>query len=575
MGLFAYKRNEMEMGENTERIKQLKQSVKAMDSELEYDYGRRVNGDNTYVGYQTLRDFYKGRQWQYEKVEGVRRTYNYVFTIVENMTAFLTNEPPQMSVPPIDPSDPIQRSIAEGATKLLESIHEANEMPLQFQKGVRIGSMLGDSFIFGPIPTFTTDEKGVKTFDMIRYWIIEKPENIRVIWKDDNHSEIHGFIKRYRISVEQAKRLFKKELDDNLIEEIVPDETVTMDSSGKTTNVPMVTVQEYWDDTEYLLMFHADCHVIHYIKHDWGFVPLQYIPNIHLPGEAKGTSDIENELDAQVEYNETASALADIVQEISSPTYWGKNIDNLTEIRSGRKVIYNLPDDGDLQAMPKSGQTFPMESYLNDRKNDMIALSGLNQVLYPGSQTMQATGRALSVIMQGVNNKISLRKEWWARAFKSLNSNILYLAERYLPEAKFLINGNYRTDVFIASVLLRSISEEINKFNSKLQSLTTTQKNIGIMNPSEEQKLQKEELQDDVLATEIAKQPALLQQIMQNRMAAQSGGVNGAAPGIAEESENEEGENPQSSAGVASPLSPEGAVRQAAARAGAPTQLRK
>lgn len=577
MGLFAFKRQSMTITDENSRVKELKDYVKAVDSQLKYDYERRVNGDRIYVGYKTLRRFYKGQQWSYTKDEGVMRTYNYVFTVVENMTAFLTNEPPQMSVPPVDPSDPVQRVIAEGASKLLDTIHAANNLATEFQKGVRIGSINGDSFLFGPIPTFTTDEDGTKTFESINYWSVEKPESIRVIWRDDNFSEIAGFTRQYQVSVAQAERMFKTELDANRIEEVVADEGIMLDENGKPTNIPMVTVIEYWDDREYLLMFNADMKPIHYFKHDWGFVPLEYIPNIHLPGEARGTSDIENELDAQQEYNENASALADILQEIALPTYWGNNITNVTEIRSGRKVIYNLPEEATLNAMPKSGQTFPMDTYLKDRKADMLALAGLNEVLYPGSQTMQATGRALSVIMQGVNNKVALRKGWWEKAFKSLNRNILRLAELYIPEAKYLINGNYKSDVFITSVLLRNTTEEINKFNAKIQSLTTTQKNVGIANPSEEQKIQKEELQDEILATEIAKQPALLQQIMAKHIAdaqaAAAGGVGGAQPGIAEEGDNDEGGNPQSGAGVASPLSPGGAVRQAAARGGASTQL--
>jgi len=76
---------------------------------------------------------------------------------------------------------------------------------------------------------------------------------------------------------------------------------------------------------------------------------------------------------------------------------------------------------------------------------------------------LPATGRALSVVMQGVNNKVALRKEWWIKALKGLNKSILFFIERYVPDANLLIGGNYRTDVFISSVLLRSVSDEINK----------------------------------------------------------------------------------------------------------------
>ena len=505
------------------------------------------------------------------------RTYNYVFTIVENMTAFLTNEPPQMSCPPNDPSDAVQRIVAEGRTKLLNHIHEENFVSLVFQRAVRTGSITGDAFIFGSIPTFKVNQETKEsTFESIRYWNIERPETIRVIWKDENFSEIGGFLKHYRISVAQAKKLFAKEIESSGLKVQADFDT---DNPGQTpaTEVPMLTIKEYWDEQEYMLMFNNDNKPVHYVDHKWGFIPLHYVPNIHLPGEPKGTSDIEHELDPQQEYNERASDLADIIKEIARPAYWGKNLDNLTEVRSGQIVIYQVGDDGDIQAMPKSGQTMAVESYLNDRKNDIIALSGLNQVLYPGSQVLQATGRALSVVMQGVNNKVSLRKEWWEVAFKNLNKTILFHASNHIPDAKLLIGGDFKTDVFISSVLLRSVADEINKFQAKVQSLTTTQKNVGINNPSEEQKLMKEELQDEILATEIAKQPGLLHQILAERiqqmnqtggMAAVNGaGINGAPAGIS--NPDDEGGGIASAAGVAPPNSPQGAIQANAARSGA------
>jgi len=595
MGLLSYFKEPVYVGEDEPRVKELVTFVNEISAQVELDWTERVYGDGVYSGYQTLRDFYKGKQWSFRKEGGgTMRTYNYVFTIVENMTAFLTNEPPQMSCPPRNVTDPVERSLAEGRTKLLDAVHEDNSLPLVFQRAVRVASMLGDSFIFGAIPTFKikpgkTNDDGtvidpVKEFDSIRYWNIERPENIRVIWRDENFNDIYGFIKQYRISVAQAKKLFATEIKEHGIT-IEADRDPKNPSTTMTTEVPMITIKEYWDDTEYLLMFNITNKPVHYVKHDWGFVPLHYVPNIHIPGEPKGTSDIEHELDPQQEYNERASDLADIIKEIARPAYWGKNLENLTEVRSGEMVIYQVGDDGDIQAMPKSGQTMAVENYLADRKNDIIAISGLNQVLYPGSQVLQATGRALSVVMQGVNNKVSLRKEWWIQAFKHLNKTILFHAERYIPNAEKLIGGYYKTDVFISSVLLRSVTDEINKFQSKVQSLTTTQKNVGISNPSEEQKLMKEELQDEILATEIAKQPGLLHQILADRVAQMNqatgggitgmgmGGINGATPNVASESDNAPGGQPAAAPGNASPVSPQGAIQQMASRNGAPTAI--
>ena len=587
-GLLATFKEQFNVGKTPAgRALELSRYVSDIEAELKLDWTRRVYGDGTYSGYKTLRDFYKGKQWSFRKEGGgTMRTYNYCFTIVENMTAFLTNEPPQMSCPPRKLDDPLERALAEGRTKILNAIHEDNYLSLVFQRAARTGSITGDAFIFGSIPTFKVNEAGEKSFDRIRYWNIERPETIQPIWKDNNYNELAGFVKRYRVSVATCKRMFAQEIKDHGIT-VQADHDVEQpgDTSDTETNISMMTIKEYWDDKEYTLMFGNTNRPVHYVKHDWGFVPLHYVPNIHLPGEPKGTSDLEHELDPQQEYNERASDLADIIKEISKPTYWGKNLDNLSEVRSGQIVIYQVGDDGDIQAMPKSGQTAPVREYLEDRKNDIIGLSGMNQVLYPGNQVLQSTGRALSVIMQGVNNKIANRKEWWVKAFKDLNKTCLFHAEAYIPESSKIIGGFYKTDVFVSSVLLRSVSDEINKFQAKVQSLTTTQHNVGIPNPSEEQKLMKEELQDEILATEIAKQPGLLHQILAERIAKMNPqgqmngtgmtGINGAPSPIATESENEPGSNPAPAAGIASPVGAEGAAAKAAQRVGAASRVAK
>lgn len=579
MGILSYFKNQNSGGEFDQAAKDLRERVRKIEPQLNLDWSKRFNGDGTYSGYKTLRDFYKGRQWSYRKDgNGTMRTYNYCFTIVENMTAFLTNEAPQMASQCKKISDAVERSLADGRTAILNEVHDENDVSLVFQRAARTGSINGDAYIFGSIPTFKVNEQGEKEFDSIRYWNVENPENIRPIWKDENFNELAGFIKQYRIELETAKRLFAEEIKKNKIVLVEDFPLDSMTGDPLPSNVPMTTIKEYWDDREYLCMYGSANNILEYQKHDWGFVPLQFIPNIHLPGEPRGTSDLENELDPQQEYNERASDLADIIKEVAKPVYWGKNLDNLTEVRSGQTVIYQVGDDGEINAMPRSGSTPAVEQYLRDRKDDIIGLSGMNQVLYPGNGVLQSTGRALSVVMQGVNNKISLRKEWWIRAFKDLNSTILRHAEEYIPDAKHIIGGFYKTDVFISSVLLRSVSDEINKFQAKLQSLTTTQMNVGVPNPSEEQKLMKEELEDPILATEIAKQPGLLHQVLAERIqqmnqggamgAAGMAGVNGAPPNIANESENEPGGvAPQ--AGAPPTVSPAGAAAMMAQRAGA------
>lgn len=569
--------------------KELSEYISEVNQQLESDNIAFRHGDGVYVGSDVLRQFYKGQHWSYRKEGGgAMRTFNYCFTIVENMTAFLANETPETHSQARDIADPIEGARAEGITELLSEVHRINKLPIQFQKGVRIGSLTGVSFIFGPI--FDAQTKG------IRYWNIENPENIRPIWSDENFSEMIGFINQYEMNLAVFKKKFAKQLEERGID---PGSISGMDKTSgagkraegsisepmykKSTiqgmgDVKKVVIQEYYDDEYYEMKLISGSSkegvVIDFFKHDYGFVPGYWITNIHLPGEAKGTSDIENVLDAQVAYNEAKSNEEDIVRQVAFTALWGRNLDNYSVIESGVGQIYNFNDEADLRAMPRSENPVVLSNFEGSIQGDLINLSGQNQAMYPGGarQVLASTGRALSVLMQGINNKVSLRKTFWKDMLETLNRNILILAEKKIPKAKELIDGNYRTDVFISSVLLRDVTEEINKFNAKLQSMTTTQKNLGIPSPNGEQKLMKEELKDPIFGVEISRQPGLLQQVIQQAVQQAMAQDQGAGAGGAEANPEQailgggEGE-PAGSQPAATPqqrnarTSPEGAVR--------------
>jgi len=521
--------------EKTEEEKELEEYIQEIDQQLEFDNSDFVNGDGIYVGTKVLRDFYKGKQWLYRKEGGaVMRTYNYCFSVVENMTSFLANETPEIYSVPRDIADPYERARSEGITEYLAEIHRINKLPLQFQKGVRIGSLTGMTFIFGAV--YDADSGA------ITYQVIENPENIRPIWRDSNFSSLQGFINRYEISVKSFKKNFKKQIKERGIDvdNLAAINTKSPKAEGgisepayrkarTESKVPMVSIREYYDDEFFVSqVIDGNGKVINidFLNHDYGFVPGILIPNIHLPGEGKGTSDIENVLDSQVAYNESKSNEEDIIRQVAFTALWGKNLDNYSVIQTGVGSIYNFNDEAELNPMPRSANPLVLENFERGVQGDLINLSGQNQALYPGGAkgVLASTGRALSVMMQGINNKVSCRKTFWKDALETLNRNILILTEKKIENGKELIGGNYRTDVFISSVLLRDVTEEINKFNAKLQSMTTTQKNLGISSPSGEQKLMKEELKDPIFSVEISRQPALLQSIIQQELQAMLGG---------------------------------------------------
>src|SRR3990167_8583175 len=135
MGLISFFKTQFSADEKDARPKALKDAIVALEAQLRLDWTRRVYGDGVYSGYNTLREFYKGKQWSFRKEgNGTMRTYNYCFTVIENMTAFLTNEPPQMSCPPVRVDNPVERALADRKSKILNEIHDDNSLSLVFQR---------------------------------------------------------------------------------------------------------------------------------------------------------------------------------------------------------------------------------------------------------------------------------------------------------------------------------------------------------------------------------------------------------------------------------------------------------
>lgn len=498
---------------------ELSDFIEAKDSQLEAANSELVYGDGVYPGTKILRSFYCGDQWgSNAKRGGAKRTFNYCRRLVENNTAFLANEAPEISVKSIDSSDPIENIRAELIAKQLNEIHDFNELPFTFQKLVKVASITGVTFLFGPIWDSNLKQVVYKSFD--------NPENIRPIWRDSNFGEMVGFINRYRIDITTFKKTYEKQLKEKgITEDMIPGEKTFFNASGlfhdfKDTvyKYPMVEVIEYYDDQYYMLKLGKGSvanTVIDFKQHKYGFIPGQYLPNIFDPGSGRGTSDIEDVISAQLAYNEAKSNEEDIIAQTAYPQFYGININDFSYIKTREHgMIINIPENAKLEALPRTGSTFPVENYKRSIQEDIINVGGQNQVLFPGGskQVFSSSGRAMSVMMQPINNTTALKKSIFSMALRKLNRNILILLEQKVPDAKKLINGNYNVQVFLSSILTRDVMEEINKFNGKIQSLTTTQKNLGIPSPSEEQKLMKEELKDPILGIETARQPGLIQQ---------------------------------------------------------------
>lgn len=532
--------------------------VKRKSAELETDVTNRKSGltgktgkTYKYAGYDRLRDFFDGDQWDYAPEEGGNmRVYNFCFTTVINYAAFLTNETPEFDVPPEDITDPIEVDRSERKEIVLKEILKDNNFSGQFEDAVLGGSILGDSFMVGPF--WDSNKK------RIYFSYVKRPENIRPIFSSDDYQTIIGYIRDYYMAKEVAQDLFGSRLEAKGIKlSEVPIGTQTNGSSVENTSQNMVHVQEYWNDNE--MSIYVDDKELDYLEHKWGFVPIIYVRNLPHHTRWNGVSDIENVLDPQVEYNEKNSEVSDINKHDAYPVIFGKNL-MPTNIQSGAMQLIDLGEDAELLNDPRRANQGAVEQVIEKRRRDIMDQSGLNEILYGGAGVQEATGRALSVLMQGVNNRVKGRQRRWNQALQALCRNIFRLLEIYQPKSKELINGYYQVDIFFPSTLLRNVTDEINKYSRKLQSRYTTMKNLGTPSPKDEENLMEKEAITDAEIQFKAQQ--ILTGVTQQMM-------NKATGPQLNEGENQPGENPVAVAGVKeqSPTTPAGAVAQQNQRA--------
>ena len=551
----------------------LREYIISKDSELEADYSERVGGvtnvtgtGKKIAGYTNLRKFFEGEHWSHFKEDGTPiRVYNYCRTTVLNYTSFLASEPPEDDVPPRDNTDDIEIARAEEVEKILEAIKTDNEYPILFSEAVQNQSLLGDCFIFGPYIEWVM--VGKTKIPRVRFKNIKRLENVRIFWTDEDFNEMDGFVLNYRVSVNKAEKIYEEQMKERAIASLAPS---TPQNYEEPTGYKMCTVKIYWDENYMLAM--VDEKVVDFIVHEWGFIPGLLVKNMSHPTRPWGISDIEDMLDAQVEYNEAACATRGKINQVAIPHIFYSGDGEPVEYNAGQAQMIKIGPDDKIWPDPMGQSTAPFDVYLEHRKQDIHHLSMISEIFYGGAMTAKATGRALSVLMQGVNNKVKSKQQYWKVAIRRLNSNILRLVEIYVPESKQVIQGYYLTDIFFPAILIRNVTEEINKFNMKIQSLYTTQKNLGIPSPKEEQKVMKREWSDMELAIEISRDPNMrmqLQGMVSEEMQQQGAG---GGPQLTEGdggAGHEAGESlPASAAKVPqqSPSSPEGAIEQKGSR---------
>lgn len=498
-----------------------------------------------FVGYKNLERFYRGDQWTQDEPAGAsQRTDNYCAVIVDNISSLVFDDSPEINCPTDDPSDDLLEMKAEIKERLIRKVWDDNDYEVEFDAWSKGSSLYGDGFIKGPYMekvdekgrSVSVDSKGGKW--RIRFNHIEDPGSIRLIYADAGYKKLNGYIETSRISLSKALLLYG---DIARAKGITLTASISSVNEGKidmSTSIPMVDVEERWDDTKMAIFINDK--LLDYYFHNWGFVNLVAVKNNYVPNHPYGKSDLEDVIDPQLMHNRVNNDLANLLKWVSSINFWGKNVEGMQALVAGMSRIYSLPEDGEIHTFEKGSDPYVTNTFAAQRRSAMIELSGVSEALMSSSQISNASGRALALAFQGTIRKLNPRIKRFRSALQELNSNILKLYEQYFPETKLIIDGDYRNKVYLPATLLRNIVDTINKLQSGIISQETAMREAGVQQPKLEKKLMKKDLMDPVLGPQVARQPALLPRLS--------------------EGQNQPGQNPIPAPGNAPSASAAGAV---------------
>jgi len=525
--MLDYKKNMTKKEQKAFEAEMSKEFQMAMD-DTKYDLERRVNGVPTsrgssgkkFVGYVTLEQFYGGDQFDHDAAPGAsQKVDNYCAVIVDTFSSLLYDAPVEINCPSADETDEILEMKSEIKERLLQKVYDDNDADeIVLPELAKVGSEFGDSFLKGPL----LEKNGSDNKDdwRIVFFNVDNPANIRPIFDDANYRKIIGYVDSTEITASKLKKDYGKRLTergvdvDKLIKtksKIKKGSPIAQISQGSMQ--PMIQRHEHWTD-KYMALY-IDDKLVDYWWHNWGFIPLEYIKNSYVPNHPFGKSDLEDVIDPQIFYNDVNNDLANALKFLSTINLQGKNLEGMEVLVHGLSKIFNLPDEGELSPIQRSGDPYASSNFVATRKSVILDVSGVSEALLSSLNGANVSGRALSVALQSVIRKLNPRIGRHQAALKHLNKNILKLLELYWPETKEVVMSDYTNEVNIISTLLRNIVDELNKLQSSTQSLTTTMKNLGIPQPKIEQKRMKMDLMDPVLGPQIARQPGLLAQSMQ------------------------------------------------------------
>ena len=344
------------------------------------------------AGYRAYLDFYNGYHWDgLPAPQEKRLTFNYARAVVNKAASYLMGKGVQFAVDAPDGSGDEGARAAQHAEALLQVCMERNSLALVDLDTAVDSAALGDGAF-------------------------------KVTWDPDAQAPNVSAVDPATLHCERQGDDYRRVAGNPLV------------TSPATSHRSPATIVEEWTPTT--LTVWRDGGEANRMPNPYGFIPYVVFPNLRVPKEPWGQSDLVDIMAVNRDLNARLSILSHILEVSGNPIAVLENVTDSTGIKVGPGRLWELPKDARaylLDLLSGGGVGLHIE-YINLLYRTLHDLAEMPRTAFGDGSGTAKSGVALEIEMQPMLQKVARKRSIWTVALQERSRMVLSMHAQHGDE---------------------------------------------------------------------------------------------------------------------------------------------
>lgn len=353
-------------------------------------------------GYRALLDFYNGSQWEGLPAPNERRLiFNYARVFVNKAASYLMGKGVSFSVEAPDGSGEEGRGVAQHAETLLEGCYRRNSLALVDLDTAVDCAVLGD----GAFKVTWDPAEGAPVVSAV------DPASLVCIRQADDYRRLLRVAQTYSVKADDGSWA---EGDGGAASYQPPSAAYDLITEAWTADA-----LEVWRGGE----------LERRVPNPYSFIPYIVFPNLRVPKEPWGQSDLVDLMQVNRDLNARLSVLSHILEVSGNPIAVLENVTDSTGIKVGAGRLWELPKDARaylLDLLSGGGVGLHIE-YINLLYRAMHDLAEMPRTSFGDGAGTSKSGVALEIELQPLLQKLARKRAIWSVVLEERSRMMLWL----------------------------------------------------------------------------------------------------------------------------------------------------